>query len=148
KAGRYHDAVRILEACQGQSLGNEEVTALLEYARSEEVDHTRELHKRSTLESAQNLINEGSYDEAIAFLQSALAQSDDPTLRLLLEQATTARTSVLQQVDTALRSAVGLVASNRSDDASRLLKSLPKVAQRSSRAAAAIAVLDEEKDRA
>ncbi len=80
KSSRYHDAVRILEACQAQSLGNDEVTALLEYARAEEVEHTRELHKRSTFESAQNLINEGDYDQAIQFLQSVLVQSEDSTL--------------------------------------------------------------------
>jgi serine/threonine-protein kinase len=148
KASRFHDAVRILEACQGQSLGNHEVTALLEYARSEEVEHTRELHKRSILESAQNLINEGAFDQAMAFLESALAQSEDPALRLLLTQATNSRTAVLQQVDTALRSAASLVSSNRLDDAARLLKSLPKAAQRSPRAAAALLILDDEKDRA
>ncbi len=148
KSSRYHDAVRILEACQAQSLGNDEVTALLEYARAEEVEHTRELHKRSTFESAQNLINEGDYDQAIQFLQSVLVQSEDSTLRMLLDQATTARAGVLRQVETALSSAARLVASNRSDDAVRLLKSLPNAAQRSPRAAAAILLLDDEKDRA
>lgn len=148
KASRFHDAVRILEACQGQSLGNDEVSQLLEYARSEEVEHTRELHTRSTLESAQNLINEGAFDQAITFLQSSLAQSEDPALRLLLTQATNSRTAVIQQVDTALRSAASLVSSNRADDAARLLKSLPKAAQRVPRAAAALLILDDEKDRA
>jgi hypothetical protein len=148
KAGRFHDAVRILEACQGQSLGNAEVTQLLEYARSEEIEHTRELNMRSSLENAQNLINEGAFDQAITFLQSSLAQSEDPALRLLLTQATNSRSAVLQQVDTALRSAASLVSSNRPDDAARLLKSLPKAAQRSPRAAAALLILDDESDRA
>ena len=148
KAGRFHDAVRILEACQGQSLGNDEVTALLDYARTEEAEHTRELTKRSTLENAQSLINDGAYDQAIAFLHSALSQCDDSALRLLLNQASTARASIQQQVETALRSATNLIASNRAGDALHLLKSLPKAAQRSPRAQAAILILDDEKDRA
>lgn len=147
KACRFHDAVRILEACQAQSLGNEEVTNLLEHARVEEAEQTSELSKRNTLETAQRLIGEGAYQEAIGLLESALSECEDPALRLLLNQASTARTAVAQQAETALRSATGLIASNRIEDAARLLKSLPAAVQRSPRAQAAIILLDEENNR-
>jgi len=147
KACRFHDAVRILEACQAQSLGNDEVTALLEHARAEDAEQTSELSKRNTLESAQRLINEGAYDEAIGLLESALWQREDPALRVLLGQASTARTAVAQQAETALRSAAGLVASSRIEDAARLLRSLPAAVQRSPRAQAAILLLDDENNR-
>ena len=147
-AARYNDAVRILEACQSQGLGNDEVSALLDYARAEEAEHNRELFKRSALENGQTLINKGAYDQAIAFLSSALAQSDDAALRLLLGQATNARAAILQQVDAALHSAGRLVASNRTPAAVELLKGVTGQTQRSPRLQAAIFILDDEKDRA
>ena len=148
KTSRYNDAVRILEACQAQSLGNDEVTALLEYARSEEAEHNREQLKRNALESAQSLINEGAFDQAIEFLNSALSQSDDTTLRMLLGQASTAREALLRQVTAALQSAGKLANANRANDAAQLLKGLPISAQRLPRPQAAIHMLDDEKDRA
>ncbi|KAA6456238.1 hypothetical protein DYQ86_25925 [Acidobacteria bacterium AB60] len=144
---RFHDAVRILEACQGQSLGNDEVTALLEYARAEEAEHSREMRKRNTLEAAQKLIQEGAYDEALGYLQSALAEEEDAALRLLHSQATTARATVTQQVETALRSAANLSSSGRLQDAIGLIRALPPAAQRSPRARAALAMLQDEQDR-
>ena len=125
KASRFNDAVRILEACQAQSLGSDEVTALLEYARAEDAEHKREQLTRTALETAQGLINESAFDEAIAFLDSALAQSDDSALRMLLRQATSARESLLRQVNAALQSAGKLVDANRVDDATQVLKGLP-----------------------
>ena len=147
KASRYNDAVRILEAGQAQGLGNDEVSALLDYARTEEAEHKRELFKRNALENAQSLINDGNYDEAISFLNSALAQTDDGSLRLLVGQATNARTTLLQQVDAALQSASRLVASNRTPAAVEMLKGVTGPPQRSPRVQAAIFILDDEKDR-
>ena len=148
KASRFADAVRILEACQGQNLGSDEVTALLEYAHAEEAEQNREQLKRTTLENAQSLINDGAFDQAIQFLDAALAQSNDTTVRMLLDQASTAREAVLRQVDVAMQSARKLATANRIEDASQLLKALPRTALLHPRPQAAIVMLEDEKDHA
>ncbi len=148
KASRFSDAVRILEACQGQNLGSDEVTALLEYAHTEETEQNREQLKRTALEKAQGLINEGAFDQAIESLHAALAQTDDTTLRMLLDQASTAREAILRQVEVAMQSARKLATANRTEDASHLLKALPEIALLHPRPQAAIVMLDDENDRA
>ena len=91
KQGQYTDAVHILEACEAEGIANPEVQSLLEFARNEERESTTQNLKRSKMIRAQYLVNQGEYEEAIGFLNAALAESEEPSLRLLLEQATSAR---------------------------------------------------------
>jgi serine/threonine protein kinase len=144
KASRFRDAVHLLEACQAENLGGEEVTALLQFARNEDAEHNREQLKRNTLQRAQCLMDEGAFDEAIDLLGDALLQSDDTTLRLLMSQASSAREAVLRQVEGVLQSAGKLIRANKSDDAAKLLKSLPKEVLRSPRVQTAVIMLDDE----
>ena len=148
KASRYNDAVRILEACQAQNLGSDEVTALFDYARAEEAEHKREQLTRTALESAQSLINEGAFDEVIAFLNSTLMQADDSALRMLLGQANNARDALLRQVNAAFQSAGNLLNAHRVEDAIQVLKGLPPSAQRMPKTQAALLMLADDKDQA
>jgi serine/threonine-protein kinase len=144
KEGTYADAVHILEACEAEGIANNEALTLLEFARNEEKESRTASQKRSKVVRAQFLVNEGAYDEAIGFLQSALAEGDDATLRLLLEQATIARQTVHRQIEAALASAGKLVQARRIGDALQLLKVLPRDALRSSRIQMAITALEDE----
>ena len=99
KEGQYSDAVHILEACEAEGIANAEVHSLLEFARNEEKESTTQNLKRSKLIRAQYLVNQGAYEEAIAFLNAALAEERGASLRLLLEQATNARQAAQRQVE-------------------------------------------------
>jgi serine/threonine protein kinase len=146
KASRFGDAVHLLEACQAENLGGEEVTALLQFARSEDAEHNREQLKRNTLQRAQSLMDEGAFDEAIDLLGNAVSQTDDTTLRMLMSQASSAREAVSRQVEGVLQSAGGMIRANKSEDAANLLKSLPKEVLRSPRVQTAVIMLDDERN--
>ncbi len=144
KAGQYRDAVHILEACHAEGLANEEVLSLLEFARNEEKESTSRNLKRNKLNRAQCLVNEGSYEEAIEFLNGALAEGEEPALKLLLEQATTARQAVQRQVEAALAAAGRLAQAGKIADALQLLRVLPREVLGAGRVQIAMAALEDE----
>lgn len=148
KDARYADAVHILEACDAEGIANAEVLSLLEFARSEENESTTQNLKRNKLIRAQYLVNQGDYDDAIAFLNSALAEGDDSALRLLLDQATSAREGVQRQVDSSLSAAGRLAQAGKIGDALQLLRMLPREVVRSPRVQLAIAALEDEQSKA
>ncbi len=145
QAGQYGDGVHILEACEAEGIGNQEVRNLLEFARNEEKESTTRNLKRGKLIRAQYLVNEGSYEEAIEFLNAALAESEDAALRMLLEQATAAREEIQRQVETALAAARRLVHAGKIDDTLRLLKMLPREVARLEPLQMAFAAIEDEK---
>jgi hypothetical protein len=146
--GKYNDAVHILEACDAEGIANAEVQSLLEFARNEEKESATQNLKRSKLIRAQNLVNQGSHEEAIAFLEAALEDAEEPALRLLLDQATSAREAAQRQVDSALAAAGKLLQAGKTADALQLLRVLPRDVLRAGRVQMAIAALEDEQSRA
>jgi serine/threonine-protein kinase len=146
KEGKSKDAIHILEACEGEGIANSEALSLLEFARAEENELNAQQLKRTRLTRAQQLVSDGDYDEAVQFLQDALGEGDDTALRLLLEQAVTARHALQRQMDSALASAGRLVQAGKVNDALELLRVLPREVQRSSRVQMAIAAVEDERD--
>ncbi len=144
--GQHTDAVHILEACDTEGIANAEVQSLLEFARTEEKESTTQNLKRSKMIRAQYLVNQGDYEEAIGFLNAALAESEDPALRLLLEQATSAREAVQRQVDSALAAAGRLVQAGKIGDALQLLRVLPRDVLGAGRVQMAVAALEDEQN--
>ena len=147
KEGKYTDAVHVLEACEAEGIANAEALSLLEFARNEEKENTSQNLKRSKVVRAQSLVNEGAYLEAIDFLNAALAEGEEPSLRLLLEQATSARQAVQRQVDSALAAAGKLVLAGKIEDALQLLRVLPRDVLRTGRVQVTIAALEDEQSR-
>ena len=147
KEGKYTDAVHILEACEAEGIANAEALSLLEFARNEEKESTTQNLKRGKVVRAQYLVNEGAYQEAIDFLNAALAELEEPSLRLLLEQATSARQAVQRQVDSALAAAGKLVLAGKIEDALQLLRVLPRDVLRTGRVQVTIAALEDEQSR-
>jgi serine/threonine-protein kinase len=142
--GKYSEAIQILQSCQTDGIATGEILSLLEFARREEAEHRQQDLLRSNLAQAQALIADSAYDEALAFLESALLQTGDNALQMLLDQALAARETLRQQVGVILTSAGKLVRSGKHDDAIRFLKAQPPVILRSSGIQAAIASLQEE----
>ena len=148
KEGQYLDAVHILEACEAEGIANAETMSLLEFARTEEVENATQNLKRTKVVRAQYLVNQGAYEEAIEFLNSALGEGEEPSLRLLLDQATNARQTAQRQVESALAAAGKLVQAGKIGDALQLLRVLPRDALRTGRVQMAIAALEDELGRA
>ncbi len=92
-------------------------------------------------------MNQGTYDEAIEFLNAALSQVEDPSLRLLLDQAVSAREAVHRQVASAIAAAGRLVQAGKIGDALQLLRVLPRDVLRAARVQMAIAALEDEQSR-
>jgi len=148
KEGQYQGAVHLLEACEAEGIANAEVLSLLEFARNEELESTTQNLKRSKLVRAQYLVNQGSYEEAIEFLNATLGQGEEPSLRLLLEQAASARETAHRQADSALAAAGRLLQAGKIADALQLLRVLPRDVLRAGRVQMAIAALENEQSRA
>ena len=144
KEGNSGEAVHILEAWEAEGMANAEALALLEFARNEEKEDQTQSLKRGKLMNAQQLVNEGAYDEAIEYLQGALEQGEEPALRLLLEQASSARQAIQRQTEAALASAGRFAQAGRTEDALRVLRVLPRDVLRLARVQMAIAALEDE----
>jgi serine/threonine-protein kinase len=145
---QYADAVRVLEMCQTEGIATGEILSLLDFARSEELEHRRQEELRAKLSRAQSLINDASYDEAIAFLEDALQQTDDTALHMLLDQASSGRDSLQKQTEAILASAVSLVEAGKRDEALEFLKAQPQVVLHSARVQTALTALEEERTQA
>jgi hypothetical protein len=148
EASQYADAVRILETCQAEGLATGEILSLLDFARTEELEHRRQEQLRAKLAHAQALIGDSAYDEAVTFLEDSLQQADDTALHMLLDQAASGRESLRQQTETALTAAANLAKAGKQDEAREFLKGQPQPVLRSSRVQISLAALEEERTQA
>jgi hypothetical protein len=144
KTNRYDEAVRILELCQAEGIATEETLSLLEFARNQDAERNRVSSLRDNLAHAQSLIRHKSWDEAISFLAEKLKQNDDPALQLLLEQASTGRDSLRQQIEAVLTSAGRLAKAGKPAKAIQLLQAQTPAVLNSDRVQIAQAVLQED----
>jgi serine/threonine-protein kinase len=142
---KFKDAVHILEACEAERLATPEVLSLLEMARTEAAEKERQETQRSNLDRAQALMDCGAYDEAIEFLDGALARTDDAVLRMLRERAVSARAAAGEKETGALASAARLAQAGKLEDALQMLRVLPADVLRSERVQTALATLEDER---
>jgi serine/threonine-protein kinase len=141
---QYAEAVRALEMCQTEGIATGEILSLLDFARTEELEHRRQEQLRDKLDHAQSLMNDDAYDDAIDFLEDALHQADDTALHLLLDQATVGREAHRQKIEGLLASAVSLVQAGKQGDALEFLKGQPPSVLRAPRVQSSLEALDEE----
>jgi hypothetical protein len=142
--GKFTDAAHILEACEAEGIANAEALNLLEFARNEEKESTTQTLKRGKLARAQYLVTQGEYDEAIGFLNQALAEGDDASLQRLLDEATSARQAAHRRAEAALASAGKLVRAGKIKDALQLLRVLPRDVLDAGQVRMALAALEDE----
>jgi serine/threonine-protein kinase len=148
EAGQHADAVRILEMCQTEGLATAEILSLLDFARVEELEQRRQEQLRAKLAHAQSLIGNSAFDEAVAFLEDALRQTDDMALHMLLDQANADRESLRQQTEAVLASAATLAKTGKQEEAREFLKGQPQPVLRSPRVQSSLAALEEERTQA
>lgn len=124
-AGKYSDAVHLLEVCQQEGIATEQMNQLLDFARQEEAERRRQDLLRGRIERAQSLIADSEFEEANAYLEEALRVNDDAALRLLLEKAAAGRETLRAQIDGVLQSANRLALAGRHGEALDFLKGQP-----------------------
>jgi serine/threonine-protein kinase len=84
---QYRQAVRLLETCQADGIFSGEIAELLEFARHEAEQQRRESLVESSFAEAQGLLAKGAYAEAIRFLEPVVKQTNDVSMRALLDKA-------------------------------------------------------------
>jgi len=94
------------------------------------------------------MIADSEFGEAVKFLEQSLEESDEPTLRLLLDQAIEGRESLRKQVEAGLATAAKMARAGRSSEAIHFLQAQPPAVLRSERLQTAISALDEEQQQA
>lgn len=145
---QFSNAVRILEFCEAEGLASGEIMSLLDFARNEEREHKRLDRLRNNLAHAQGLIADSFFEEAVAFLEEALRQNEDPALRMLLDQAAAGRDALHRQIAATLASAGNLLQTGKREEAIQLLQMQPPAVQRSAQVQATLAAIDEERQQA
>ncbi len=147
-AGRFVDAVQILETCEREGVATDETNSVLEFARREEAEHRRHELLRGRVAKAQSLIADSEFDEAFEFLDAALKQNDEPPLRMLLDQAIEGRESLRKQIEATLGTAGRVARTGKLSEALQFLLTQPAPIQRSSRVQTAQSVLQDEQQQA
>jgi serine/threonine-protein kinase len=146
--GQYADAVHILEGCQAEGIATDEIRSLLEFAYREEAEHRSEALMRSRVAQAQALISESAFEEAIAFLESALHENGDTALRFVYDQALDGREALGKQVEAGLANADRMARAGKQTEAMAFLEALPSPVRRSARVMAAESALMDEQQQA
>jgi ferritin-like metal-binding protein YciE len=147
-AGKYSDAVHLLEGCQQEGIATEQIEQLLDFARQEEAERRRQDLLRERIEQAQSLIADSAFDEAIVFLEGALRANDDAALRLLLEKAAAGRETLRAQIEGVLQSAHRLALAGRYSEALSFLRGQPAAVGRTARVQVAQSAIEDEQAQA
>jgi serine/threonine-protein kinase len=102
KNREYREAVRVLEACQGE-LMTHEISELLRFARREAQQQEQQDLIAATLAHANQLLLEEDYEAAIAYMEPLLAEANEPGLRAVLDQARSRLEAVTREAAAALK---------------------------------------------
>jgi len=86
-AGRFEEAIRVLETAPLDASGAEELELLLSFARGEQQLAVQRQRYAELREEAQHLLHARRFGEAISMLEPIATASDDLSIRQLLEEA-------------------------------------------------------------
>jgi serine/threonine-protein kinase len=122
---QFDKAIQILESYQLEFADAAGVGELLEYARRELEQQQRRGRIASTVTQARELLLTEQFDQAIQLIEPVMAQTNDPTLGRLLEEARAQREGILRKSEAVM----GQIARHRErgqlDEAISLLQALP-----------------------
>jgi len=95
----YLETVKVLELCEREGLSSPELTELMNLAKSAAAERiSQDLVERAFLEAKQ-LLQEQNYEEVLRVLPPVLERVDEPSLRRLLDEATTKQRTLEQRVE-------------------------------------------------
>ncbi len=123
--GQYRQAVRLLETCQADGIVSAEISELLEFARHEAEQQQRESLVETTFAEAQGLLAKGSYEAAIRLLEPVVEQTNDVSMRTLLDKARSQGQAVRQKIEAVIGAAQELISLELYEEAATFLESQP-----------------------
>ena len=123
---QYRQAVRLLETCQADGIFSGEIAELLEYARHEAEQQQRESLVESSFAEAQALLAKGAYSEAIRFLEPVVKQTNDVSMRALLDKARSQEQALQQKIAEVLSATQELVKGELYEEAVTFIESQPE----------------------
>ena len=124
---QYRQAVRLLETCQADGIFSGEIAELLEFARHEAEQQQRESLVESSFSEAQGLLAKGAYAAAIRFLEPVVKQTNDVSMRALLDKARSQEQTLQQKIADALSAAQELAKGELYEEAVIFLESQPEL---------------------
>ena len=124
-AGRYLEALRLLETCQKEGGSSPEISELMDFARQEAERGLKSTRIQALLRQAQDLMSSGDYAAVVELLTPIQKQSDAGSLVFLLEDARARLESFEQSVAAALQAAATLASEEQYAEAARLLEAQP-----------------------
>ena len=122
-AGRYSEAMRVLQACQKEGILSPEIAELIDFARQEADRGHKNTHIQGLLQQAQDLMARSAYARVVDLLGPIKAEPETASLTLILEDARTRLESIEHTVQSALQSAEALRIHEQYLEAVRLLES-------------------------
>jgi eukaryotic-like serine/threonine-protein kinase len=125
-AGRYTDALRLLEACQKEGLSSPEIAELIDFARQEADRGMKSSQIQALLRQAQDLMSRGSYTDVVELLTPIKDEQGAASLLFLLEDARNRVESMQRDLDAVLRSVDALSQQEQYAEAMRFLESQPQ----------------------
>ncbi|MGB7601203.1 MAG: protein kinase [Candidatus Sulfotelmatobacter sp.] len=123
---QYRQAVRLLETCQADGIFSGEIAELLEFARHEAEQQQRESLVESSFAEAQALLAKGAYAEAIRFLEPVVKQTNDVSMRALLDKARSQEQALQQKIADVLSATQELMKGELYEEAANFIESQPE----------------------
>jgi len=124
-AGRYTEALRLLEACQKEGIASPEITELMDFARQEADRGTKNTHIQGLLQRAQDLMARGAYAEVVDLLGGVNQEPETASLIFVLEDAKARLQSFERGIASALQTADVVRTHEQYAEAVRFLESQP-----------------------
>jgi len=124
-AGRYPEALRLLEACQKEGIFSPEIAELMDFARQEADRGLKNTHVQGLLREAQEMMARGAYAEVVDLLGAVRHEPETASLIFVLDEARGRLQSFERTIDSALQAAEELRSHEQYAEAVRLLESQP-----------------------
>ena len=124
---QFDKAIEILESYQLEFADAAGVGELLDFARREMAQQQRRTRVSGTVAQARELLLSEQFDQAMQLLEPAVAETQDPTLSRLLEEARSKREALLRKSEALMGQIVRHRERGQLDEAISLLQALPAV---------------------
>ena len=125
---QFDKAIEILESYQLEFADAAGVGELLEYARKELARQTRRAQIAATVAQARELLLSEQFDQTIHLLEPVVAETDDPTLARMLEDARGQREALLRKSEALMGQILRHRERGQLEEAISLLQAMPAAA--------------------
>jgi len=125
-AGRYPEALRLLEACQREGIFSPEIAELMDFARQEADRGLKNTHIQGLMRQAQELMARGAYAEVVDLLGAIRQEPETASLIFVLEDARARLQSFERTIESALLAAEDLRIHEQYAEAVQVLESQPQ----------------------